>query len=194
MRTKPRDYFNCKATDKLILFDYLTDMDERIDRELNLLDNQVEFKTNENRTYTDEFLDDAENLFRERGCLDKRTLTLIGSLRGKVKTFDSWRVFMETLLLVTMTFRNGDIPEIAQSGAIHIQKVVGGGKDGGSKSGKVRREKAAPTKEAQQALADEIWRKPKNSKLSKSSVAELVKKKIGGNVRTIRGSIQKPLP
>lgn len=66
------------------------------------------------------------------------------------------------------------------------------GTQGGYQSGLMRRLNAAPIKKAWQAEADKIWKKPKNSKLSKSSVAKLIAKKIGGNVRTIRGSIQKP--
>ena len=73
-----------------------------------------------------------------------------------------------------------------------VEKVVNGGKRGGEKSGKIRKEKAIPTKQAQQEEANKIWqRRPTWSKLQ---VATEIKKRIGGNPDTIRKSIQKPHP
>jgi len=69
---------------------------------------------------------------------------------------------------------------------------VDGGNPGGKKSGKVRKEKADLTQDAWQDEADKIWKRHPTRK--NKPVAEMVAKKIGGNVGTIRKSIQKPLP
>ena len=74
------------------------------------------------------------------------------------------------------------------------RKEIEDGKPGGKKSGEVRREKAKPTREAWQAEAEKIWQSPRNSKLSNSSVAVLIAKKIGGKADYIRHHIKKPLP
>ena len=68
------------------------------------------------------------------------------------------------------------------------------GKPGGDQSGKVRHQIAKQKWALWQAEADKIWEKTKNSKLSKSSVAELIAKKIGGDPGTIRKKLKKPLP
>ncbi len=88
----------------------------------------------------------------------------------------------------------GDLNKAEEAQEIIYEQGQKTGVKGGKESGRLRRLKADPIKEAWQTEADKIWQKPKNSKLSKSSVAELIAKKIGGNARTIRGSIQKPLP
>jgi hypothetical protein len=72
------------------------------------------------------------------------------------------------------------------------EKVVGGGKQGGKKSGTIRREKATPTKESWQAEAEKIW--SKRPSWRKKRVAEEIVKRIDGNAGTIRKSIKKPLP
>ena len=71
-------------------------------------------------------------------------------------------------------------------------EVINGGKDGGKKSGKVRLEKSKTIKQARQREAEKIWRK--HPEWSKSDIAREITKRIGGNVHTIRKSIQKPLP
>jgi len=69
---------------------------------------------------------------------------------------------------------------------------VDGGKIGGEKSGEIRREKAKPIKEAEQAEADKTWARHPTWK--NSDVAKDVIRKIGGNFNTIRQTIKKPLP
>ena len=71
-------------------------------------------------------------------------------------------------------------------------EVVDGGRDGGKKSGKVRLEKAKTIKQAWQREAEKIWRK--HPAWSKKDIAREITKRIGGNIDTIRKSIQKPLP
>lgn len=72
------------------------------------------------------------------------------------------------------------------------EKVFSGGKQGGKKSGAVRREKAKSTKQLWQAEAEKLWRKHPNWK--NKSIAELIAKKIGGNPDYIRKLIKNPLP
>jgi len=107
----------------------------------------------------------------ERGHIDR----IIGSYAGLNKTEEVREIIEET-----------------KESIIEGSKINGA--KGGDKSARVRRLKAEPIKEAWQAEADKIWQKTKNSKLSKSSVAKLIAKKIDGNPDTIRRSIKKPLP
>lgn len=72
------------------------------------------------------------------------------------------------------------------------EKVVDGGKDGGKKSGNVRREKMKPIKENWQIEAEKIWQK--HSSWGNKYVGKKVAEQIGGNPETIRKSIKKPLP
>jgi len=68
---------------------------------------------------------------------------------------------------------------------------IDGGKDGGVKSGAVRRKKLDIKKELWQVMAKKTWRKHPTWKNKR--VAEDIVKIIGGNVRTIRTSIKKPI-
>jgi hypothetical protein len=72
------------------------------------------------------------------------------------------------------------------------EKVVDGGKDGGTKSGKSRQEKAKPIKDSWQAEAEKIWKK--HPTWGKISVAKIIEEKIGNPFETIRKYIKKPLP
>ena len=69
-------------------------------------------------------------------------------------------------------------------------EVINGGRDGGKKSGKARREKSK--KRNWQEEAEKIWRK--RPAWNKSEVARKIKEDHGGNFDTIRKTIQKPLP
>ena len=68
---------------------------------------------------------------------------------------------------------------------------VDGGKTGGEKSGEIRRKKTKPLKELWQAKAEKIW--GKHPTWNKSDTAREIVKSIGGNLGTIRKSIQNPL-
>lgn len=195
MRTKPQDFFSCDTTDKIILFRHLIDMDERIDRELELIDNKEIFETHSDQTFADYFIDEAEKLFEKNGYFRYRgTRSQINDLRVKIKNYDFWRAFMQALQFTASVFSVGSIPDIAQKGVVHIRKVVGGGKRGGNESGMVRREKAKPAIEKWQTAAENIWKK--HSTYSKKAVAEIIVKRPefeGGNIDTIRKSIKKNL-
>jgi hypothetical protein len=71
------------------------------------------------------------------------------------------------------------------------EQVVAGGRSGGQKSAKIRGEKATTIKQENQKRALKIWKK--HPAWTNSDVARKIQKDHGGNVDTIRKSIQKPL-
>ena len=73
-------------------------------------------------------------------------------------------------------------------------QCIDDGRAGGNKSGAQRRAKAKPIIEKWQTEAEAIWKKPRNKNLSKSSIAKLISKTVGGNPGYIRKKIKKPLP
>ncbi len=89
---------------------------------------------------------------------------------------------------LTMAAVSANIHDIAIEGILHHT----GGKQGGKKSGNVRREKTKPTKDIWQAEAEKIW--GKHPAWGNKPVAERIVKLIGGNVGTIRKSIKRPTP
>lgn len=114
-----------------------------------------------------------------------RMLTYFREVRIYIKMNEAARaaLSMGYAIRCAMLARIRPIEPIIERG----KKVTDGGKQGGEKSGSARREKSKPTKEAWRAEAQKIWQR--DPKMSKSRAAELIKKKIGGNVGTIRKSI-----
>lgn len=193
MKKKPLEFFNCNPTDKMILFGYLTNMDQRIDDELDLFDNEEKFAANADETFADYFINEAEKLFKKNGYFRyQSTKVQIDDLRKRIKDYNFWCAFMRTLQFSALVFSAGEVRDIVQNGVVHIRKNIGGGREGGIKSTIVRKEKAKSNYEIWQAEADKIWQE--NSNLSNSRVAELIAKKIGGKADTIRKYIKKPTP
>lgn len=189
--------FDCNFTDSLVLGvpGLIRDIDEEIDHDLDLYDTKEKYEANTDQTFADNFIDQAERLFEERGDFRRNPLgrSRFTDLREKIKDFDYWRAFMETLAFSIDVFSSGDIRRLVKHGVVHVQKNVDGGRKGGKKSVETRQKKAKSTKEARQAIAEEIWKK--DPELDNSKVAGKIIKRHGekyGKHDTIRKAIINP--
>lgn len=193
------DDFKPKFTDNLILNVISSsgiNWSGWIDSDLEYIDSKEAYTANPHQTFAEYFINKSEELFEERGDFLRNPSSRLyfDELREKIKNFNYWRAFTETLSFVIDVFAAGDIQNHVKTRVVGIRKSKDGGKEGGKKSGIIRRQKTIPIKEIWQAEADKILKKPKNSKLSKSRIAELITEKIGGNPDTIRKYIKKPTP
>jgi len=122
-----------------------------------------------------------------------RTLKTIETLRqllvnnGTINR-EAMTVYLRTVELMINQMRTGHLGKLANRQLEMPEK----GKEGGEKSGKVRKEKARTAKEAWQIEAGKIWKQ--HPTWGNSEVARMIVKKIGGNVGTIRKSIKRTLP
>ncbi|MGP8152970.1 MAG: hypothetical protein ACLQBQ_02335 [Smithella sp.] len=184
MKAKQPILFSCKnATDEFIATDEWDARHYDIKRQLDAFQKKDLFEACKEQNFAHEFIDHAEKLIKKTGYAgDLRSL--LKELRTAIKNYDSWRIFMQTLRLVTLAYRAGTIPDLVQAGA----KVMGGGK----KSAKVRQEKSKLKKELWQAEADKILKR--RPTWSRRHAGNSISKKIGGNPDTIRKSIKKTLP
>jgi hypothetical protein len=84
--------------------------------ELDALRDKGKFLACKDETFAHAYLGHAEEIIRKKGNWEISTLSTIRELREAIKDPHAWRVFMQTLLLVTITNRSGVIPEVAQAG------------------------------------------------------------------------------
>ena len=189
MRTKPRRWFE-------ILFELPGFSDNLLTEAWGLKEQEI-IEDNHN-TFAGEFLDYAQELLRDKKDISLASDLSIPEVKAMIKTIresindeESRRTVTQALHLFVIMLRLGNIPKLMSAGAVHIRRNVRSGAVGGEKSGKVRNDKMKPSKESWQAEADKIWKK--HPTWMNKPVAEMVVKRIGGNVGTIRKSIKKPL-
>lgn len=84
--------------------------------ELEALSEKKIFFACKDRTFAHTYLSHAEDVIRKKGNWESSTISMIRELREAIKKQEVWRVFMQTLCLVTLTSRAGEIPEAAQQG------------------------------------------------------------------------------
>jgi len=106
---------------------------------------------------------------------------------GKVN-IEYVKVYLTSLEMTINLLRAGCVPRLAIKGGSNIT----GGKTGGIKSGKVRKDRAIIQEEAWQAEAEKIWKKRKG--FHKTDVAKEIAKNTGNKPNTIRKKIKKPRP
>lgn len=121
-RIKPFKYFDWNITDAFITSDEwdarLHDMTKEL-RDLSY--NKKLFKACGQHTFAHQYLTHAEEALRKHGWLESENRSLLLELRSAITSPAKWRVFVQTLRLVTLVARAGVIPTAAQAGREYKQ-------------------------------------------------------------------------
>ena len=120
-KTKPPKHFDWGITDAFVTSDEWDTLRDDLKYELDALRDPETFKACKDETSAHTYLNLAEKIIRKRSEWEISTLSLIRELREAIKDPQAWRVFMQTLRLVTITTRAGEIPKTAQAGRKHSQ-------------------------------------------------------------------------
>jgi len=140
--------------------------------ELGALRDKEIFFACKDRTFAHNYLSHAEDVIRKKGNCEINTISMIRELREAIKKPESWRVFMQTLCLVTLTNRAGEIPKAA-----HLGK--NSSKNQSDKGKKRWQDKKTEIKERYQNILDKFYNsKLTDSKVTMSSFAKKYKKEV----------------
>jgi hypothetical protein len=103
-------------TDAFITSDEWDNIKYNLTQELDALRDKKTFMACKDETFAHNYLEHAEDVIRKKGGWEISILSLIRELKEAIKEPETWRIFMQTLLLVTITNRAGEIPETADEG------------------------------------------------------------------------------
>lgn len=104
-------------TDSFLMLDEWYTRRHDLEYELDNMTDEEIFKECKDENFAQTFLNHAEDVIRKRDIEGKSDLSLIWELRETIKDQAAWMVFIKTLRLVTIVYRAGIIPRLAQAEA-----------------------------------------------------------------------------
>lgn len=124
---KTKGPFDWSPTDALITSDEWDSIKYNLMLQLDELPDKKTFLANKDHSLAHAYLIHAEKIIRKRGAWSSSTSSLIRELRKAMREPEAWRIFMQTLLLITITGRAGDIPEMVHTaqGYKQVQSIKG---------------------------------------------------------------------
>jgi len=116
MRAKPKLYVKCDGTDSEILNSQYSMMDQIIDKELDAYIDKDVFELKTDETFADLFIRESSILLEQKGHFSygNGLTSYIEDLRKKLKDYDFWRVFTQSLQFATFVYSSGIVSELAQ--------------------------------------------------------------------------------
>jgi len=121
-KTKKPQYFDWEITDAFVTSDAWDNWDYELTQELEAMRDIEVFKAIGAHTFAHIYLNNAEDIMFKNSRFGSGMLSLIHELRQSIKGREAWRIFMQTLRLVTLTNRAGDIPKTARTGKKYKQE------------------------------------------------------------------------
>ena len=115
-------YLDWEITDSFILSDEWDTRRYDLEYELDNMTDEEIFKECKDENFAQTFLNHAEDVIRKCDIEDKSDLSLIWELRETIKDQAAWMVFIKTLRLVTIVYRAGIVPRLAQAEAVKRDK------------------------------------------------------------------------